>query len=595
MSLLLLLVSNEGVVLAMVWILPLLIASLPVCCSGDEVSEAIRICREKLKSDPHFPKVQHSLAQLLDSQLSDDVDILLVAEVVQLYRDVGNPHADVDEKRIPPAKVRFGSLMRAAQMATDILRDNRKAISYYLFAMHIDGIDETALLVAFEETLRLLLSPIKVELGEGLEEISPNGMLGATGKLKESNLDPLQLSIEVCDYVETKCPEEPLVYELRGATLRQLKQPEMAYQSYNQALIKARERYQKCSQQSDEECFVELKGFIKSSILAAAAAREAGISFDHQMSYLKAVEQFAAPILLSTRTYDDIEMQMQKDDLVKEVVELYNNMGILEKKRGENSQAKVLFKKALKVNPKDGHSLVQLASISTEEEDEQIISEVQMLDREYVAGLFDGYSSRFENELVDVLKYTGHLLVYEAMRDALGDSDATSIHTIIDLGCGTGLLGELIATEMPWVAIHGCDLSQRMVDISLNRRTDSDGKRSVYTSVRNLDATEFLSNFSKESVDCVVASDVFIYVGDISSILDECSKRLVKGGLVGFTVESIDSGMRLLPSGRFGHSRQYIYDMAEKYGFQILSWKDAVLRQQAGSDVNGSVVVMKNI
>ena len=236
-----------------------------------------------------------------------------------------------------------------------------------------------------------------------------------------------------------------------------------------------------------------------------------------------------------------------------------------------------------------------MASISTEEDDEQIISEVLELDREYVSGLFDGYSSRFENELVGVLKYTGHLLVYEAMRDALGDLDATSIHTIIDLGCGTGLLGEQIATEMPWVAIHGCDLSERMVDISLNRRTDSDGKRSVYTTVRNLDATEFLSNFGKESVDCVVASDVFIYVGDISSILDECSKRLVKGGLVGFTVESIDSGMRLLPSGRFGHSRQYIDHIAAKYGFQILSWKDAVLRQQAGSDVNGSVVVMKNI
>ncbi len=93
----------------MVLIISLLIAgyfSLPVCCSGDEVSEAINICRDKLKVDPHFPKVQHSLAQLLDSQLSDDVDISLVAEVVQLYRDVGNPHADVDEKRIPPAKIR---------------------------------------------------------------------------------------------------------------------------------------------------------------------------------------------------------------------------------------------------------------------------------------------------------------------------------------------------------------------------------------------------------------------------------------------------------------------------------------------------------
>jgi len=212
-----------------------------------------------------------------------------------------------------------------------------------------------------------------------------------------------------------------------------------------------------------------------------------------------------------------------------------------------------------------------------------------------VAGLFDGYSSRFESELVDVLKYVGHELVYNSLRDAL--PNATSIGTIVDLGCGTGLLGELIATGMPWVAIHGTDLSQRMVDISLERKTGSGG-RAVYSTVSNLDASEFLSNFDKASVDCVVASDVFIYIGDVSDVLGECMKCLVKNGLVGFTVESYetteaDSGLRLLPSGRFGHSKEYVYQMAEKHGFQVLSWKDAVLRQQAGKNVNGAVVILQ--
>jgi len=277
------------------------------------------------------------------------------------------------------------------------------------------------------------------------------------------------------------------------------------------------------------------------------------------------------------------------------MVELYNNMGVLEKKRGSLLEAMKFFRKALDINPTDGHALVQLASISSHEEDGRILSEVKELDPGYVAGLFDGYSSRFESELVDVLKYVGHELVYNSLRDAL--PNATSIHTIIDLGCGTGLLGELIATEMPWVAIHGTDLSQRMVDISLERKIGSGG-RSVYSTVSNLDASELLSNFDEASVDCVVASDVFIYIGDISNVLDECMKRLVEDGLIGFTVESYeptdaDSGLRLLPSGRFGHSKEYVYRIAEKRGFHVLSWKDAVLRQQSGKNVKGAAVILQ--
>jgi predicted TPR repeat methyltransferase len=566
------------------------------CLGGDDaaVLEAIDICREKLEDDPHFPRVQHSLAQLLDSRIfsstGSDVDLSLVSEVIHLYRDVGNPPDDVEEKRMPPTKVRFESLMRAAHIAKDILRDTRQAISCYMLAMHIDGIDQVSLLVAFEETIKLLLSSARVKQGASI---------GILGEIEAENQDQLQVSLQLCDFVGMKCPNEPLVDEFRGATLRKLKQPNLAHKSYEQAMIKSREHYLKCrnesEQSSHDKCFVRLKSFIKTSILVAAAAREVGISFDDQMSYLVAVENYAAPVLASAQEYDEEEMRIKKDDFVQEMVELYNNMGVLEKKRGSLPEAMMFFRKALDINPTDGHALVQLASISNQDDDGKIISQVKELDPEYVASLFDGYSSRFESELVDVLKYTGHELVYNSLRDAL--PNATAINTIIDLGCGTGLLADLIATDMPWVAIHGTDLSQRMVDISLERKTGSGG-RSVYTNVSNLDASKFLSNFDEASVDCVVASDVFIYIGDLSNVLEESRKCLVEDGLIGFTVERYETtdannGLRLLPSGRFGHSKEYVYQIAQKYGFQVLSWKDAVLRQQAGKNVDGAVVILQ--
>eukprot|EP00986_Skeletonema_menzelii_P013897 scaffold8602_cov144-Skeletonema_menzelii.AAC.5 len=574
-------------------VLLLVCCYIAVCLGGDDaVFKAIEICREKLEGDPHFPKVQHSLAQLLDSQITSsgsEWDTALAKEVVQLYQDVGNPPDNVEEKRMPPIKIRFESLMRGATIAKDVLRERQQAISCYMLAMHIDGLDQGSILVAFEETLKLLLSSTIRKQGAGIDIL---------GEIEDDKHDPLHISLQLCDYVASKYPNEPLVHEFRGATLRKLKQPNLAHQSYEQALVKSREQYIECrngaQQNIDNKCIVELKKFINTSILVAAAAREAGISFDDQMSCLTAVEKYAAPVLASAQKFIGEERQMATDDITGEMVELYNNMGVLEKKRGSLPQAVKFFRQALDINPTDGHALVQLASVSSHEEDGRILSEVKGLDPGYVAGLFDGYSSRFESELVDVLNYVGHELVYTYLRDAL--PNATDIDTVVDLGCGTGLLGELIATDMPWVAIHGTDLSQRMVDISLERKTRSGG--SVYSTVSNLDAAEFLSNFEEASVDCVVASDVFIYIGDVSNVLDECIKCLVEGGLIGFTVESYeaaaaDNGLRLLPSGRFGHSKEYVYQIARNHGFHVLSWKDAVLRQQSGKDVNGAVVILQ--
>ena len=41
------------------------------------------------------------------------------------------------------------------------------------------------------------------------------------------------------------------------------------------------------------------------------------------------------------------------------------------------------------------------------------------LEPEYVSALFDRYNSRFETELVDIIHYKGHTLLYESLLKAL--------------------------------------------------------------------------------------------------------------------------------------------------------------------------------
>ena len=577
--------------------------------ANNNIQEAIEICREKLKVDPYFPKVQHSLAQLLDSRIAYDepVDEAMVEEVVEWYHAVGQPPPDVLASRIPPAHIRFDSLVRAGTIAEEILHSVPKAIEMYILALKLDGIDDKSLLAVFSRIMPLALSSVRT--GFRSDEMTISSSDGSIVDTHSPNNSYLQTALQLCDFVAVKRPDEPVVDEYKGATLRKLKQPRLAYQSYHQAMLKSKQRYlNHCDasgndQKYDDVCLAYLENFIKSSILVSAAGREAGsIDPEAQMSYLLDAEKHAAPFCQNTDQALSIRDESTFLEAAKAtMLDLYNNMGIVEKKRGAFPQARRFFRKALELKANDGHALVQLASIEAGGGDDDIVVNVKELDPAYVSALFDGYSSRFESELVDVLQYKGHSLLYDALQATWGKSStpASSFKSIVDLGCGTGLLGELVANDMPWVKVHGVDLSQRMIDISRTRKTKIGGN--VYASVTNKDAAKYLSKLENQAVDCVLASDVFIYIGDISSILKESSRCLAQNGLVGFTVESYESssigsdctGLKLLPSGRFGHSKRYIENMAASNGFHVSCWNNCILRKQGGKDVKGATVILR--
>lgn len=558
----------------------------------DQIEEAIRICREKLAVDPHFPKVQYSLAQLLESQLDNGKgNHHMAVEVIDLYHMVGQPSQDTAEGRLPPITVRFDALARAATLVDEILQDRAMAIELFIEALHLplDGVGVESIMTAFAIVMPMILSSVLKGRGDAT--------IGADGSVQVESSQQLQRALNLCDYVGAKCPNECLVDEYKGATLRKMNEPHLALKSFEIALFKAQEAYRKCSSDLND-CALYLGEYIKVSIKVSAAAREADAAPHEQMEYLRQVEAHIGQ-------FTDERMYRNLDDTVLElgreqIVDLYNNMGIVEKKGGSFAAAKTNFLKALEFKPNDGHALVQLASLKDGTGDDAIAN-VKDLDPDYVRDLFDGYSTRFESELVDELFYQGHTLVYEALEKAwkkLGKV-TSAIKRIIDVGCGTGLLGELLANNLPSSEIHGVDLSKRMVDIATARKNNKG--RDVYNSVSNNDAAKYLSNLENESVDAIVAADVFIYIGDIRQVLAESSKSLLKDGLVGFTIESYeqhaksksDGGLKLLPSGRFGHSKSYITKVAKAHGFDLFSWKKCVLRQESGKDVDGAVAILK--
>ena len=119
--------------------------------------------------------------------------------------------------------------------------------------------------------------------------------------------------------------------------------------------------------------------------------------------------------------------------------------------------------------------------------------------REYVEKLFDGYAERFEVSLVDTLDYK----IPKLITDILIQTNTTgSLGSVLDLGCGTGLLGQSIKGYCS--KLEGIDLSNKMLEVASQKK--------VYDKLSQSDIIEYLSSISLD-FDYYVALDVFIYIG----------------------------------------------------------------------------------
>ena len=200
----------------------------------------------------------------------------------------------------------------------------------------------------------------------------------------------------------------------------------------------------------------------------------------------------------------------------------------------------------------------------------------------YVAGLFDSYADEFDSHLVGALRYQAHRQLVDQLVATCG-RDAR-FRSALDLGCGTGLCGPLVR---PMAArLTGVDLSARMIE-----KARSLG---VYDRLEQADVIEFLGG-SQDGWDLVLAADVFIYVGDLEPVFARLERAMAEGVFC-FSVESLEddgAGVRLLPSLRYAHSRPYLARLASRHGFEVVTMKQAPVREEQRKVIEGLYVVLR--
>lgn len=196
----------------------------------------------------------------------------------------------------------------------------------------------------------------------------------------------------------------------------------------------------------------------------------------------------------------------------------------------------------------------------------------------FVETLFDQYAERFDTALVDQLGYRGPAQILEALLLA----GRTRFERVVDLGCGTGLMGQAIRPHAGW--LEGYDISSRMLAQARSK--------GVYDALHKRDLSRL--DIAGERHDLILAADVFIYIGALEQIVGWAAASLSPGGILAFTLEELpqDEGdLRLRPSRRYAHSADYVARLLEQAGFAAPQFNRAMLRMDAGQPVPGLTVM----
>ena len=201
----------------------------------------------------------------------------------------------------------------------------------------------------------------------------------------------------------------------------------------------------------------------------------------------------------------------------------------------------------------------------------------------FMRKLFDDFSSHYDDTMLAKLSYRAHLHLRD-LADRVIPKPAAP-HRVLDLGCGTGLVGEAFRDFAMGGPIDGIDLAPRMLEAAR--------ARGVY---RNLVLADLEIELAAPGpqYDLVLAADTMIYLGDLSRCLSGVVGRLAPGGHYLFAVECLDGdGWEQTPENRFRHSERYLRSEASRAGLTVMTFDSCTLRHEHNLPVGGYVVALR--
>ena len=277
-------------------------------------------------------------------------------------------------------------------------------------------------------------------------------------------------------------------------------------------------------------------------------------------------------ILKELGRLDEAEASCRKAITLKpNLAEAHNNLGGLLIKLNKIEEAKICYKKAIEIKPDYAEAKHLLSALTGKI--------TNTAPRVYVEKLFNNYAINFEHSLVNKLEYKTPNLITELI---VAKNSNIQLGSVLDLGCGTGLMGDEIKKYCS--NLEGIDLSKSMLEKA--------SAKNIYDKLEHKDIIEYLST---EDLDFnyFISSDVLVYVGELSEIFRLIKSRNKSKGKFIFSTEHTDrDGFFLEQTGRYSHSKKYIESLCNKFGYKLSHFETTNLRKNNNKFIIGGLYVL---
>lgn len=248
--------------------------------------------------------------------------------------------------------------------------------------------------------------------------------------------------------------------------------------------------------------------------------------------------------------------------LDSEYLPALNNLAYVCHRSGDAEQAETCYRKVLASRPGDDSAHYMLASL--------LGTPLDHAPDSYIENFFDGYAEGFEESLVEGLGYDNPRQLYECLTRCAGRKGVKDIYDHgLDLGCGTGLSGIVFKPNI--AVFDGVDLSEKMLLQAAAKH--------CYDGLYHCSIIDYLQTAEK-IYDFFLATDVFIYIGELKGLFTLLHAVSRSGALFCFSTETLDSGgYKVQETGRFAYSRKYIRAVAAATGWTVLAEQKTRLRK----------------
>ena len=201
----------------------------------------------------------------------------------------------------------------------------------------------------------------------------------------------------------------------------------------------------------------------------------------------------------------------------------------------------------------------------------------------FMRDLFDEFSSYYDDRMLDKLGYRAHRHL-RTLVDRVLPNLAPPLR-ILDLGSGTGLVGDAFKDLAAGGRLDGIDIAPKMIEVAR--------ARGIYDDLILGDLETVLAA-PGPPYDLVLAADTMIYFGELGPTLAGVAARLAPGGHYAFAVEAKSgAGWEQTEDRRFRHSDSYLREAAARADLPVRDIMDCTLRHQANVPVAGFAVMLQ--